>query len=72
MSGKTGLKIIDKETLIYARPDGSHFHLDRQCNMLQNGDYERLEYTIIDESQIKERKLYPCACAYQPRNKETG
>lgn len=59
------LKPIDDSTIIYARPDGWHYHLNRQCSMLQGEDFERLRYIEINKSEIKKRRLNPCLCAYE-------
>jgi hypothetical protein len=50
---------------IYARPGGRHYHLNRECPMLQGGDFERLGYIRITMAEVKKRKLNPCMCAYQ-------
>lgn len=59
------LKPIDVSTIIYARTQGSHYHLDRSCPMLEDGDFERLNYVAIKKSEIKKRHLLPCRCAYE-------
>ncbi len=59
------LKPINDDTAIYARPDGSHYHLDRNCNMLKDGDFERYGYGQIKTAEIRKRRLYPCVCAYE-------
>ncbi len=60
----TMLKPISNNTTIYARPNGIHYHLDRNCPILQSGDFERMGYIEIKQSEIKRRKLNPCVCAY--------
>lgn len=59
------LKPTNKDTTIYARPDGWHYHLDRNCSMLQGGDFERLGYITITLKAIKRRHLNPCICCYE-------
>jgi hypothetical protein len=59
------LKPIDDTTVIYARPWGRHYHIDKDCPMLQGGDFERLGYTIIKKADIKKRRLNPDLCAYE-------
>lgn len=61
----SGLKPIDENTVIYARPNGGHYHLSRGCIMLSDSDYEVLGYVEIKKADIKKRKLYPCVCAYK-------
>ncbi|KKM76009.1 hypothetical protein LCGC14_1384450 [marine sediment metagenome] len=59
------LKPILESTVIYARPGGLRYHLDRQCQMLQGGDFERLGYVQVTKEAIKKRKLNPCVCAFE-------
>ncbi len=60
------LKMLNGKTLIYARPKGSHFHLDRNCTMLQGlGGFEKQGYVSITIKAITKRKLRPCVCAYE-------
>ena len=60
------LKPINADTVIYARQEGWHYHLDRNCPMLSGGDFERLKYEIISPKRIKKRGLNPCpACTYE-------
>lgn len=56
---------ITKDTVIFARPDGWNYHLDRNCSMLQGGDFERLGYVTIKQEEVKKRHLRPCLCAYE-------
>lgn len=56
--------IIGGVTKIYARPDGWHYHLDRECSMLQGSDFEKLGYKEISIGDIVKRRLNPCGCAY--------
>lgn len=58
------LKPINADTVIYARPNGWHYHLDRECPMLSGDDFERLKYEVIKQKDIKKRGLRPCMCAY--------
>lgn len=51
------------EIKFYARPEGWHYHTDRNCSMLAGGDFERLGYVEITLKEAKKRKLRPCACA---------
>lgn len=54
-----------KQSIIYARPNGGHYHLNKDCTMLKGGDYERLGYKEISREDIKEFKLNPCVCALE-------
>ncbi len=63
------LKPIDDSTVIYARPNGGHYHLDINCIMLLDSGFEILGYVEIKKADIKKRKLYPCACAFEGRRK---
>lgn len=59
---------ITKDTIIYARPAGGHYHLDRNCKMLQGYQFENYGYAQINKADIKRRKLNPCpACAIMRR-----
>lgn len=58
------LKLLGKNTKIYARPDGSHFHTKRDCQMLQGRQFKEMGYVEITPEQARKRKLRPCACAY--------
>lgn len=55
------------EPKLYARPDGWHYHTDRNCPMLAGGEFERLGYKEITLKQAKKRRLNPCACT-EPRH----
>ncbi len=58
------LKPITKDTIIFARPDGWHYHLDRNCEMLQGSQFERLGYIRILQDEIEGLDLFPCpSCA---------
>ena len=71
--GMPNLKpIIKGETKIYARPDGWHYHLDKECPMLSGGDFVRLGYEEISETDIATRKLNPCSCAYLKLREVSG
>jgi hypothetical protein len=48
---------------IYASPNGRHFHTNRDCLLLQNGDFERLGYQEIGLDDLK--RLNPCLCVYK-------
>lgn len=50
------------EIKLYARPDGWHYHTDRNCLMLASEEYERLGYTEITMKEAKKRKLRPHTC----------
>ncbi len=53
-------QITDGVTKLYARPGGWHYHLDRECPMLQGGDFEKLNYGEINAGDITKRHLNPC------------
>ncbi len=57
-------KPIDDKTVIYARPNGWHYHLDKNCKMMGDGDFEKYGYVQIKKSEIKKRHLLACLCAY--------
>lgn len=59
------LKPITKDTIIYARPNGWAFHLDRNCIMLSGSQFKDYGYVQIKKADIERRKLAPCACAYK-------
>lgn len=64
MNQKVLTHLIDT-TVIYARPEGTHYHLDLSCPMLINGDFEKLGYKQISKVEVKERNLKPCVCAFE-------
>jgi len=49
--------------VLYARPDGSHYHADKNCVMLRGGDFELLSYREVTPSETAKRKLTACTCA---------
>jgi hypothetical protein len=55
---------LTKETKIYARPDGTHYHLSRDCHLLRGREFDRFAYVVIDIRELRKRKLEPCVCAY--------
>lgn len=55
---------IEEAEHIYARLDGRHYHLSRECMML-SGDFERLGYEEIKVGDVKRRQLRPCICSYK-------
>jgi hypothetical protein len=55
---------VNDKTLIYARPEGWHYHLNRDCVMLSGGQFENYKYTTITPKDIRKRHLSPCVCAY--------
>ncbi len=58
------IKPIDKNTIIFARPNGYAYHIDRNCKMLQGSQFEHYGYVQIKIGDIKKRDLFPCpACA---------
>ena len=57
--------VTETGVIIYARPGGWHYHLDRECSMLQGGDFGKLNYKEIKARDITKRHLNPCLCCYQ-------
>jgi hypothetical protein len=55
---------VNEKTLIYARPNGMSYHLNRKCIMLVSGQFENYKYTTITPKDISKRHLLPCVCAY--------
>ena len=48
---------------LFARPEGTHYHVDRNCHMLVDGQFEAYGYIGIDREEIEQRELVPCpAC----------
>lgn len=69
------LKALDEKSKVYARPDGWHYHLRKDCPMLQGGDFMRLKYADIRTEGLFKRRLTPCACCYddfKPRKLKQG
>ncbi len=56
---------LEKTTVIYARPLGWHYHLSRDCPMLDNGDFTKLGYVQVTKNTVERRHLYPCICCYE-------
>lgn len=55
---------------IFARPDGRHYHTNRNCTMLGGGDFEKMGYVKIDLEEVGTRELYPCHCVYKSVDSE--
>lgn len=56
------MKLNIKDSIIYARPGGSHYHTDRNCPMLRGDVYRELRYTVISYDDVAKRNLKPCEC----------
>ncbi len=50
---------------LYARPDGSHVHAGKDCQMLERGDFERLGYREVTLGEARTRQLSTCLCISQ-------
>lgn len=62
--------LLEAAEHVYARPHGWHYHLNKECIMLQGGDFERMHYAEIQKTEIGKLKLNPCpACAYEKGRK---
>ena len=46
----------------YARPRGRHIHSNRNCPMLNDGQFEHYRYHPISFGEAKRRGLQICAC----------
>lgn len=56
------IKAVDKYSNIFARHNGCHYHLSRNCGLVKS-DPE--EYARISFGELQRRHLIPCpACAY--------
>ena len=51
---------------VYARPGGSHYHLTRNCTMLQGKQFRTMRYKEITLKDSRQRGLTPCICAMPP------
>jgi hypothetical protein len=56
---------INQHTKIYAFQGGSHYHLSKDCPMLNNGQFEKYGYKVISLIEIKTRLLKPCMCVQE-------
>jgi hypothetical protein len=54
---------LSDDTIIYARPDGGHYHMNKDCPTLR-GDFDKLGYVQTTLTKVKERHLIPCVCTY--------
>jgi len=57
----------ENDKTIYARPKGRHYHFNKDCVMLRDGDFEKFGYTEVTWAEVNKRKLFPCACAFDER-----
>jgi len=55
---------MDQEVL-FARPDGKHYHTDRNCPVLQQGNFEKLGYREVTLAEIMRGRLRTCSCVGQ-------
>lgn len=46
----------------YARPKGGHIHSNRNCPMLNNGQFDHYGYHLVSFGEAKRRSLQVCAC----------
>ena len=46
--------------VLFARPDGRHYHIREDCMFLSAGQFEELGYKQIYVKEMQERKLLPC------------
>lgn len=46
----------------YARPRGGHIHSNRNCPMLNNGQFEHYGYHPISFEEAKKQNLQVCSC----------
>ena len=47
---------------VYARLEGTHYHTTKKYLMLKGKEFDRTGYREISWSEVRERKLRPCAC----------
>jgi hypothetical protein len=60
---------LEEAPVIYARPEGWHYHLDRDCTMLQGSQFKRHAYREVPAAIVRRRSLVPCGCAYRKEEK---
>ena len=53
---------VETVEIIYARPNGTHYHTDRNCMMLTGNQYATLGYKEIIMEEVYNRRLIPCMC----------
>lgn len=46
----------------YARPKGGHIHSNRNCPMLNGGQFEHYEYCSVSLEGAEQRTLKVCPC----------
>ena len=54
--------------IVYIRPDGSHFHISRDCAILKSGNFERLGYYSFELETLDRKKYRPCGCVIGSRH----
>lgn len=50
---------------VYARTKGDHFHIDRDCLLLQGKQFNDFNYRRITIDEAIENRLEPCRCVYE-------
>jgi len=58
------LKPINVDTVIYARPTGWYYHLDRNCPVIIGYKFDQYNYSVVPPNYIEKFHLIPCTCAY--------
>ena len=51
-----------KQIKVYVRPQGMHYHTNRDCPMLADGDFESMRYKEISLAEAKQQEFCSCAC----------
>lgn len=66
-TGRPKLIPLEEAKVIYARPNGWHYHLDRDCAMLRGSQFKRHAYREVPAAIVRRRRLIPCGCAYRKK-----
>jgi len=48
--------------IVFIRINGTHFHLRKDCTMLDNGQFETMGYYQIELEKVDRKKFNPCSC----------
>lgn len=49
----------------YARPQGTHIHASKKCELLSGNQFQRYGYREIGLGEAEERRLSVCPCVYE-------
>lgn len=50
---------------LYARKGSLNFHSNKECPMLNNGQFEHYQYKQISIQEVEQKELNPDICVYK-------